>query len=51
MEKLAAWRIDPSTIEFSNDARECYGGHAIVSKAKGWMVNVGSNRFFSVMSH
>ncbi|KIO33113.1 hypothetical protein M407DRAFT_17978 [Tulasnella calospora MUT 4182] len=33
MEQLAKWRIDPSLIEFPEDAGELQGGHATVSRA------------------
>ncbi|KIO19629.1 hypothetical protein M407DRAFT_146345 [Tulasnella calospora MUT 4182] len=33
LEKLARWRIDPSLIAFSGDAREFRGGFATVSQA------------------
>ncbi|KAG8905830.1 hypothetical protein FRC01_008223, partial [Tulasnella sp. 417] len=33
LEKLARWRIDPSLIQFPEDAREFRGGFAIVSQA------------------
>ncbi|KIO33115.1 hypothetical protein M407DRAFT_17980 [Tulasnella calospora MUT 4182] len=33
MEQLAKWRIDPSLIEFPEDADELQGGHATVSRA------------------
>ncbi|KIO25821.1 hypothetical protein M407DRAFT_24875 [Tulasnella calospora MUT 4182] len=33
LEKLAQWRIDPSLIDFSENAREFRGGYATVSEA------------------
>ncbi|KAG9025774.1 hypothetical protein FS837_004821 [Tulasnella sp. UAMH 9824] len=33
MQKLSKWRIDPSLIDFLEDAPELHGGHATVSRA------------------